>query len=338
MSTSPLIRPYRPGDEHAILRLFNRVFAEDDPGFSPRTLEQWRWEFTDNPAGLQITLALDDHGEVMAQYTTLPYFAWLKGERVLAHQGVDSIVHPDHRRGLKKEGVFLATARAFFEEWGRPERVAFGFGFPNKKVYRLGLRMLEYLPVETPVPTLYRNLFQRPDDDEVGKPTDRSGVVELASLDDRVDRLWRACAGDLQLALVRDRAYLQWRYVQCPLARHRLFALPDERGELRGLMVTRAQWQNAPILAVMDWLVPARDPGTLAVLLRHAVVVARAEGQQRVETWLPASSPHRAVILARGFGEEPCYANLCVKPYRRDLDLDWMRRHWYYTIGDSDVF
>jgi hypothetical protein len=88
----------------------------------------------------------------------------------------------------------------------------------------------------------------------------------------------------------------------------------------------------------MDWLVPARDPEAAAILLRHAVAVAREEGQQRVETWLPDSSPHRGVILGRGFDSEPCYANLCATTYRSDLDCAWMRRHWYYTIGDSDVF
>src|SRR5262249_51965334 len=159
------------------------------------------------------------------------------------------------------------------------------------------LRALAYQPVETPVPTLYRNLFQRPDDDEVGRPTAAAGIVELARLDERIDRLWQRCAGDFQLGLIRDRSYLDWRYVRCPLARHRVFALPGDGGELRGLLVTRAFWQNAPILAVMDWLVPARDPEAVAVLLRHAVAVAREEGQQRVETWLPDSSPHRAVLL-----------------------------------------
>src|SRR5262249_30492890 len=156
MTTAYQIRPYQPGDEHAILRLFNLVFGENDASFSPRTLDQWRWEFADNPAGQQIMLAVDPQGEMLAQYTTVPYFTWLTGERVIAHQGVDSIAHPDHRRGLKNEGIFIATAKAFFAEWGRPERVAFGFGFPNKRAYRLGLRVLEYQPVETPVPTLFR--------------------------------------------------------------------------------------------------------------------------------------------------------------------------------------
>ncbi|MFO0982540.1 MAG: GNAT family N-acetyltransferase [Planctomycetota bacterium] len=332
------IRPYRPGDEQGILQLFNIVFGEGDPAFVPRTLAQWRWEYAENPAGLHVTIAVDPRGDVVAQYACLPYFAQLGGERVVAHQGVDSIAHPEHRRGLKKEGVFLATAKAFFAQWGRPDRVAFGFGFPNKKVYRLGLRQLDYVPVAAPVPTLHRNLFQKPDDDEVGGAELADQVIELAACDAAVDALWRRCQPDHQLALIRDAAYLRWRYLQCPYGPYRIHALPGADGSLRGLIATRQDWMGPPIFAIADWLVPAADEAALARLLRFAVARARAAGQQRVETWMPASSPHRRAILARGFGEEPCHYNLCVKMYRPSLTLEWMKQHWYYTIGDADVF
>ena len=36
------VRPFEPGDEQGVLELFNRVFAEGNPGFVPRTMETWR--------------------------------------------------------------------------------------------------------------------------------------------------------------------------------------------------------------------------------------------------------------------------------------------------------
>jgi hypothetical protein len=51
------VRPWRPGDEAGILALFNSVFGEGDPNFQPRTPEQWRWLYRDNPAGSQIVVA-----------------------------------------------------------------------------------------------------------------------------------------------------------------------------------------------------------------------------------------------------------------------------------------
>ena len=61
------IREYRPGDEHAILATFNRVFAQIDPTFTPRTLASWRWQFEANPSGSRIFLALTEEGAVVSQ-------------------------------------------------------------------------------------------------------------------------------------------------------------------------------------------------------------------------------------------------------------------------------
>jgi hypothetical protein len=63
MTTGLVIRPYRPGDEHAILRTFNLVFREVcGPGYVDRTLAQWRWAWLDNPIGHRISLAVADDG------------------------------------------------------------------------------------------------------------------------------------------------------------------------------------------------------------------------------------------------------------------------------------
>ncbi len=42
MSTAEItVRPYQPGDEQGILRLFNQVFRENDPGYRGRGLDHW---------------------------------------------------------------------------------------------------------------------------------------------------------------------------------------------------------------------------------------------------------------------------------------------------------
>ena len=54
------IREYQPGDEHSLLETFNEVFSEKNPAYVPRTLEEWRWAFPDNPAGWRIFVALHE--------------------------------------------------------------------------------------------------------------------------------------------------------------------------------------------------------------------------------------------------------------------------------------
>ncbi|MBU0754142.1 MAG: GNAT family N-acetyltransferase, partial [Planctomycetes bacterium] len=71
------VRPYEPGDEEGILKLFNTVFSEVNPKFEHRTMEEWYWQFRDSPLGNQTTVAVAEDGEVIGQYTSIPMPTWL---------------------------------------------------------------------------------------------------------------------------------------------------------------------------------------------------------------------------------------------------------------------
>jgi hypothetical protein len=262
----------------------------------------------------------------------------LRGADVCCGQGVDSVVHADYRRGLRKDGAFLRTARYYFEQFGIPSVNAFGYGFPNDKAYRVGVKLLKYIPVAAPVTTLARNLFDSSDDTAVGAGATTEGeIVELPRCDARVNRLWKRLEPDLPMAIRRDSVYLDWRYVDCPVGDYKLFGL-TVGDELRALCVVRPDWTGPPILAVSEWLVEPRDHGAAARLMAHVVAHARATGQQRVEIWLPPWHPQHPFLSGHGFFNEASPFNLCVKLYLPDLTQEWVAENWYWSIGDADVF
>lgn len=333
------IREYQPGDEHGILALLNEVFAEENSDYQPRTLAEWRWEYEQNPAGREVIVATEASGRVVAHYACLPARAVMAGESVHCGQGVDSMVAAEYRRGLKSEGLFLRTARRYFDLYGVPEHNAYGYGFPNAKALRVGIRMLAYQPVHAPVLTLGYNLFEHPAPSRAeGEAGEDGSILALESMDEQVDRLWERTAKDIRLGIVRDRSYLTWRYLDCPRADYKAFGLTDGAGGLRGLMVTRANWTGPPILALCELLVPDSDQVAVQALVQHAVAAARRTGQQRVEVWCRPGSPQSETVQRCGFKTEHSPFSLCIKPYRDDLDADWARQHWYFSIGDADVF
>ncbi len=334
------VRPYRDGDEAGVLALFNTVFAEDDPTYHDRGPDHWRWEFLNNPAGHQIVLGIEPAalgGRVVAQYACLPAVVNLRGERVLCGQGIDSVVHPDYRRGLKREGAFLKVARYYFEHFGIPEVNAFGYGLPNQKAYRVGVRMLNYVPIAAPLPTLARNLFDKSTDDVVGYGAAAGECIEISRFGGEMDALWARIEPGYPMAIRRDATYLNWRYLDCPSVKYRAFALV-ENGRWRAVYVLRENWMGPPILALTESICAHDDAGAFAWILKEAVAYARRSGQQRVETWIPESHPFFKATLAQGFITESSPFNLCIKIYRSDVSPEFVRENWWYTIGDSDVF
>lgn len=338
------IRFYEPGDEEGILTLFNAVFAEGDPAHRPRPMAHWQWQFGTCPAGRQIVVAEElDTRRIVAQYACVPYLVSYLGRRGIAGQGVDVLVAAEYRRGLKRTGLFLRTAERYFATWGIPGRNLYGYGFPNQKAFRIGVKRMGYLPVHAPLVTTFRNLFQHPDDATV-EAADPGGfeLRPLEALDGAlaaaVDQLWERLEPELPLAIVRDARYLRWRYLECPAAPYRLHGLFDAGGELRGLAALRPDWQGPPILALAELLVGGGDRAALGALLAGICREARASGQQRIELWIPPWHPHAEAVRAMGFDQESCYFNLCLKVYEPGLTEEWARSHWYFSIGDSDIF
>ncbi len=139
-------RPFEPGDEERILETFNLTFRQVcGQGYVDRGSAQWRWEYLDNPAGSLAYLAVTEQGQVAAQYAGVLMRVHLGAEDrdlVFMH-AVDSMVHPDFRRGLKKRPLFLEIAEAYFETYGG-KAFDLGFGYPVRPAWRIGERYLGY--------------------------------------------------------------------------------------------------------------------------------------------------------------------------------------------------
>src|SRR5687767_11360423 len=79
-------RPYRKGDETAILELFARSFPH-----APRSIEHFRWKYRENPFGNERISLTFDEGRLVGHYAgyAVPFRAY--GRDVLAHQIGDTM-------------------------------------------------------------------------------------------------------------------------------------------------------------------------------------------------------------------------------------------------------
>lgn len=322
------VRYYRCGDEHAIVRLFERAFG------LRRDLAVWRWLYDQPPLGRRVVVAEADDGDIVAHYAAIPLWMTVEGREVIGNHCVDSMVDPSMRRGLAHEGPFLRTARCFFEHLGDPAPSYLNYGFPNRAAYRVGTNHLEYLTTFRPIPALFHNLYD-------GSPAPSLGVAsgyEMRRIErcgGDVDDLWRRLAPTYGFALRRDAAYLNWRHADCPVP-HELFEV-RHHGSLRAVVALRAGWSSASILAITDWLGGLDDRDALRAVLGHALERAREERLERVELWLPERSPLFAACRSLGFSVEASPFTMVCRLPRTPGQLAWHRDRWFYTIGDSDV-
>jgi hypothetical protein len=203
-------------------------------------------------------------------------------------------------------------------------------GFPNQYSHRGLVRDLGWRDVHE-VPRFSLHLGDRRRETEDGGVAQ---VVELEGFDRRFDRLWDEAKDACPISVVRDRRYLQWRFVANPESRYRIFACQDGR-RVSGYAVAKRYGKE---MHVVDILCLNADIGVR--LVRRVSVAAVRQGLSAVSMWLnPGLELHRE-LERLGFQPGAPVTYFCVLPLgaasllRGACDF----RNWYLTMGDSDVY
>lgn len=150
--------------------------------------------------------------------------------------------------------------------------------------------------------------------------------------DSRFDDLWQRIAAPGVLMGVRDRAFLAWRFVDCPLGRARFFTLGSRDG--RRLFAYAACETRGQALYVRDFLVDPAAPGAFSRLWAELTLEAFRQGHASLSvTLLGDGRLHRSLNAAglRARDEQPVYA---AATGRWAALMD--ERHWYLTPADED--
>lgn len=339
------IREYEPGDEEQILPLFNRVFGDDNPDFVPRDMDTWRHIYEANPAGHKTLVGTDADGNIVANYSSCPVKIRVRGEERIASQVVDSCVDMAWRRSLRKNSLFITIAHEYQRTFCDADQPVFNdyiYGLPNENHYPLGVRLLGYTPVHCPLPRQVRDF----DEGWPAELATRAGDVVAADADwtrlGEVAALAARHADEMPLGNVRDLPYLAWRYRDWPERPYGLILARRDggAGEVCGAAFYRVgvPWEKRPVAAVLDWYGAAGDEQTAAALLSRVAAAAWAREHPRVETWVTPAMPHGDVLRGLGLREEDTQFNLCMVLFARDYDIDWVKRNWWLTMGDTDIY
>ena len=328
------IRPFESGDRDSLLACFNLVFGRDDPDFRPRTSSEWSWAFEQNPGGQRIWVAVSD-GQVVAQYAGYPYRVRIEGETVSFSQILDSFAHPDHRRGLKRPGLFVQTGLEYLDATTGPGKDVVTFGWPIEEANRLGERYFQYEVVRTQL------LLGRPagegSRDALMAGTASLVVEKISRFDQEVSELYERCSKHWGASVIRDAAYLNWRYQDNPFFDYQSYGLRDASGRLRGLFVQRTgDWITRDLGILMDWLVPDDDLEAADILHEALLAASRAGGAQSLIALFPQWCPWFNHF--QGWSWKVYPSDLLTVGRQADRwDMDYLRAHWWYQLGETDL-
>lgn len=294
----------------------------------------WTWKYGPEAGRRHSLVAL--HGPLdhrIAHVGGLPSRTRLFGDERLTVQSVDNMVDPAHRFRDTGRGVFSELLRDWWSHCILEPGAACAWGFPTLLNLRVGARAADYGLVEHLV-----FLAHPSTSGAAGAAASGCRVEQHLSPPPQTDALWTRCSPELDVALVRDRAYLEHRYTRHPSGAFTFLTCVDRSsGELRGLAVTKPWSESPDVLGLMDWLVPLADREATDALLAAASAQAARCGASTLGTWFPTRHPWAAAFRARGFWPRRTRRPFVARLATRDLDLTRLRDHVYATPGDADI-
>lgn len=323
------IRAYRPGDEAEILAVWHRVFT-----WARRSMDEWNWEFRDNPEGVHVYLGLTPTGRVVSQFTGIPRRMKVGHEIRQFAEIVDSLSDPDFRAGLKKLGLFATTVHKYVEHYGNTDHETVMYGLPTQEAFRLGQKLCGYVHIDHLESVVVPSRATWP-------TLDGTTVERWTSFGRESDELWERVAPQHDVAVVKDSRYLAWRYSKRPGVTYRNAVLRDARGVVFALLIVKDRWLEAERqrhqTAAAEWIVDRRHPQS-ELAFEALAALAGEDGAERGVVLFRRDNPDWCTALSKGFLTDPINFRFVARTYDSDsVPISRLAAGWDLALGDFDV-
>jgi GNAT superfamily N-acetyltransferase len=338
---------YRPEDRRAVDALYRRVFGHDAAEASRL---RWEWQYTRNPNNArqepEIWIAREGPA-IIGQYATMPVRLAVAGREIQGSWGMDVMVAPERQR----QGL----GEVLFRTWDRHVGASLGLGL-SESSHRLfqKLRWPDVGPIPCFVKPLTRRALRRPEwPDAVNRlvsaltlpvvrivARDRplhADVRMLQRFDESFTALWESVAPKFDLAVRRDAAYLNWKYMSAPHVRYSAAALRREDRNAGYVVYRHLHEPRGRVTLLVDFLTDPEDEAGFQTLLGWIDREARRADSDKIRAFA-LNAAFRRGLRKSGYFQVKSTMEFVARVNAVDVPERFYEdtSRWHVTLGDSD--
>jgi GNAT superfamily N-acetyltransferase len=350
---------YTPEDASACLELARKVSPDGAPGEA-----YFDWLTQRGPGGPAVGMVAREAGSnrLIGCAAMAPVGVRLSGESVTAALTLKPLIDPE----FEGRGIPLDLLRKL-DALAAEEKIAFSYAFPDdasfpvlvnqggfKEVAALSLLIRPLHPERLAMKTtgsrvlartasIARVVWRTPPSVQQ-KEVPGLAIDEVKDFDEPFAVFWRRVQHRASLMIVRDSAYLNWRYVNAPECEFAAFAARSE-GKVRAISVLRAGVLGRFSAGlIVDLIVEASGEGRAAgrLLIEHAGAYFRDRDLDMLATLSLRHTDEFRLFRASGFWMPPRFMephplHFVVRSHADEANAAYDLHNWFLTLGDSDV-
>jgi hypothetical protein len=320
MNKALSIRACKEGDEDEIFELTKAVWEEQVPE-KERWMGGWQWMHIDNPAGISRTWLAEHDSKLVGQYPVIMENMKVEDKIIKGAQLIDTMTHPQYRH----RGICSTLGGKALTEMEKGE-IHLVYCFPTQQVYPLHMKSgwLDVCAFQVMIkPLNLKNILQKrfihsrlllsiftgvgnliikaffrskkvPDEDI-------SKVREISHFDERINEFWNTVSSDYNIIRIRDKKYLNWRYVDIPNANYIIY-LAEEGGKICGYIILGCKDASGLIFgSIYDIIAPSDRGDIIQGLIAKAVEHFNEEKADAIFSQMVPNKIYRKALLKSGF-------------------------------------
>ncbi len=348
---------YRPlGDEDldqlAAMISAMSSYSPDTSQVRALTGDYYRWMYWRNPAGKAHTCCAIYRDTLICSFAISPKRVRIGSRELVIGKTMDMFTHPDFQ-GLR---LMSRVSREVFEA-ARANGIALLYVTPSVNSYPIFTKKWGYVEafdnhflVRPLKPSAMLSTIVRPGiiGRLAGLPIDLaletaghllpppSGyeLQTVESFGPETDALWERCRGN-GIALVRDSAYMNWRYRDNP-DQYFQFHVHRRGSGLAGILVLKHTLRRGcRVGEIVDFLAPEGEVETRQAILRLGIERLREDGCVFVQTWSIKDSALEGDFKRSGFVIRRKKVPVLLSP-GAEIGEFYDKERWFLTQGDGN--
>lgn len=338
------IERYSPDDRRGLEQLYRRTYGHEA---MDRLRFLWDWARRNPAAGDAPAFWVVREGPTLIAACPLsPVRVSVLGQDITGSWSPGPMVVSERQR----QGLGGALLRA----WDRGTGVAFGAGFSEATRQRLDeLRWPKAVTVPCLVKPLSRRALRQP---TWPVPVNRlvsaltlpavrfvsrqrplrEEVQAIRRFDRDVDRLWDEVSGSLGLAVRRDAAYLNWKFIEPPHVRYQAAVLRRDDAVAGYVVYRHVREPQGRVTQIVDFLARPGDARAVGTLAGWVDREARLEDADKIRCYATHAG-FRRLLRRSGFFAVTSDIEVIVKVNAVPVPADFYQSGdtWHLTLGDG---
>jgi hypothetical protein len=313
------IRDFKPGDEAAILELFEIVFKK------PMSTKYWYWRFQDNPAGKYLIKLMWENDQLVGHYAVSPVFMEINSEKVLTALSMSTMTHPD----FGGRGIFKDLSLSLYDLLENDMDVKSIWGFPNGNSHYGFIKNLDWKDIAV-VHTLTMNTNSL-------QPALAEPITIVEDFDMNHVNILQQTMSSFEVKVDRNLAYLKWRYTNNPSNKYTIFEY-NYAGEKQFLVTKLYPSQTKESMQdvfIMEYGIT--NHAVLPTFVQHLKQYYN-NTIENVAIWCNLHDAKHIQLEKMGFvlqGKQTFLSARYCNLKTNDI-ADY--RNWFISFGDSDVY